>query len=345
MNLKIPLGPVVTDVAGLELTDEDIARLCHPLVGAVILFARNYASPRQLRQLTTSIHALRSPALLIAVDHEGGRVQRFREGFTAIPPMRAFGELWQRNEAGALKAAIDCGYVMGAELSAHGVDFSFAPVLDLDWGESGVIGNRAFHRQADIVAALAGALMRGLHEAGVANCGKHFPGHGYVRADSHHEIPRDDRDERGIRADDLLPFQRLSSELDSVMPAHVIYEQVDAQPAGFSKVWLQQILRAELGFTGMIFSDDLSMEAASVVGGAVARAEAALDAGCDMVLLCNDPVRCDELLAGLSARGVIGGTQLATRIERMRARAPMADLAADSRYQAARTHVAGIGLD
>ena len=345
MNSKIPLGPVVTDVVGLELTDQDIARLCHPLVGAVILFARNYASPQQLRQLTTSIHALRSPALLIAVDHEGGRVQRFREGFTAIPPMRAFGELWQRNEAEALKAAVDCGYVMGAELSAHGVDFSFAPVLDLDWGESGVIGNRAFHRQAEIVAALAGALMCGLHEAGVANCGKHFPGHGYVSADSHHEIPHDDRDESGIRRDDMLPFQRLSSELDAVMPAHVIYEKVDAQPAGFSKAWLQKILRAELGFTGMIFSDDLSMEAASVVGGAVARAEAALDAGCDMVLLCNDPVRCDELLAGLLAHGVSPGSQLAVRIERMRARTPIVDLAADSRYQAARTHVAGIGLD
>ena len=345
MSLKIPLGPVVADVLGPQLAPDDIGRLQHPLIGAVILFARNYASPEQLKRLTASIHALREPALLIAVDHEGGRVQRFREGFTAIPPMRAFGELWQRNETEAVQAAMDCGYVMGVELAAHGIDFSFAPVLDLDWGESGVIGNRAFHRQPMIVAALAGALMRGLREAGVANCGKHFPGHGYVRADSHHEIPRDERDEEAIRAEDLVPFQTLSRDLDSVMPAHVIYEQIDAQPAGFSQVWLQQILRSQLGFKGMIFSDDLSMEGASVAGGVVARAEAAFEAGCDMVLLCNDPPRCDELLAGLVARGVMAGRELAARLERMRARLQTADLAPDVRYQAARANVAGIGLD
>lgn len=345
MNLKIPLGPVVTDVVGLELCADDVARLQHPLIGAVILFARNYASPQQLIQLTANIHALRKPALLIAVDHEGGRVQRFREGFTAIPPMRALGELWQRGNREAMKAATDCGYVMGAELAAHGVDFSFAPVLDLDWGESGVIGNRAFHRQPKIVADLAGALMRGLREAGVANCGKHFPGHGYVRADSHHEIPRDERQADDIRAEDLLPFQMLSAELDSIMPAHVIYEQVDMQPAGFSKVWLQNILRRELGFKGVIFSDDLSMEAASVAGGVAARAEAALEAGCDMVLLCNDPIRCDELLAGLIARGVRAGRELAGRLQCMRAHPRSADLALDARYQTARANVVGIGLD
>ena len=345
MRLKIPLGPVVADVLGLELTPADTARLQHPLIGAVILFARNYASPEQLKQLTASVHALREPALLIAEDHEGGRVQRFREGFTAIPPMRAFGELWQRNEADAVQAAMDCGYVMGAELAAHGVDFSFAPVLDLDWGESGVIGNRAFHRQPMIVAALAGALMRGLREAGVANCGKHFPGHGYVRADSHHEIPRDERHEEAIRAEDLFPFQTLSGELDSVMPAHVIYDQVDAKPAGFSRVWLQQILRDQLGFQGMIFSDDLSMEGASVAGGVVARAEAAFEAGCDMVLLCNDPLHCDELLAGLVARGVRTGSELAGRAECMRAQLQTTDLVLNTRYQAARANVAGIGID
>ncbi|HEX9391194.1 MAG TPA: beta-N-acetylhexosaminidase [Usitatibacteraceae bacterium] len=345
MTLKVPLGPVVADVIGLQLNEEDVARLRHPLVGAVILFARNYASPEQLKRLTASIRALREPALLIAVDHEGGRVQRFRAGFTAIPSMRTFGELWQRSEADALKAALDCGYIMGAELAAHGIDFSFAPVLDLDWGESGVIGNRAFHRQPHIVAALAGALMRGLREAGMANCGKHFPGHGYVRADSHHDIARDERRLGAISAQDLVPFQMLAEELDSVMPAHVIYAQIDAQPAGFSKIWLQQVLRVQLGFKGLIFSDDLSMEGASVAGGVVARAEAALDAGCDMVLLCNDPPRCDELLSGLAARGAIAGSGLAGRLQRMRAGGRTSDLATDPRYQAARASVAGVGLD
>ncbi len=345
MTLKLPLGPVVTDVSGLQLGADDIARLQHPLVGAVILFARNYASPEQLKQLTASIHALREPALPIAVDHEGGRVQRFREGFTAIPPMRALGELWQVGAEEARRAATACGYVMGAELAAHGVDFSFAPVLDLDWGESGVIGNRAFHRQPEIVAALAAALIQGLREAGVANCGKHFPGHGFVRADSHHEIPRDSRSFKEISEEDLRPFQSLSRQMDSVMPAHVIYEKVDAHPAGFSRHWLQTVLREQLGFSGIIFSDDLSMEGASVAGGFAARALAALAAGCDMVLLCNDPSGCDALLAGLSASELRPGEDLAKRLQRMRAAPRTASLDTDPRYAAARAIVAGIGLD
>ncbi len=345
MKMNLPLGPVVTDVPGLQLAPDDIVRLQHPMVGAVILFARNYASPEQLKQLTATIHALREPSLPIAVDHEGGRVQRFREGFTAIPPMRAFGEIWQRDPQEAIRAAAACGYVMGAELAAHGIDFSFAPVLDLDWGESGVIGNRAFHRRPEIVSALAGALMSGLGEAGMANCGKHFPGHGFVRADSHHEIPLDSRSFKEISDADLLPFRALSKELDSVMPAHVIYENVDARPAGFSRHWLQTVLREQLGFTGIIFSDDLSMEAASVAGGFVARATAALEAGCDMVLLCNDPAGCDQLLAGLSASDFRPSKELAARLQRMRAEAGAGNLDTNTRYLAARSIVTSVGLD
>ncbi len=349
MTLNIPLGLVMADVIGLELTPDDIKRLQHPLIGAVILFARNYQSPDQLKRLTASIHGVREPSLPIAVDHEGGRVQRFREGFTAIPPMRALGELWQQSAADARGLAEACGYVMGAELVAHGVDFTFAPVLDLDWGESGVIGDRSFHRSPAIVTVLARELMNGLRAAGMANCGKHYPGHGYVRADSHHEIPHDERSLAAITADDMVPFIELAHELDSVMPAHVIYDQVDSQPAGFSKLWLQQKLRDEYAFKGVIFSDDLTMEGASVAGGIVARADIALAAGCDMVLLCNDPMRCDELLSGMWVSGHRARPETSQHLARMRARSnqtglriPLAD---DARYIAARAALAGIGID
>ena len=348
MTLKIPLGPVMGDVLGLQLTDEDIARLQHPLMGAVILFARNYASPEQLKRLTTSIHAIREPALLIAVDHEGGRVQRFREGFTSIPPMRILGQKYQQDipqaQTKALALTRALGHIMGAELSAHGIDFSFAPVLDLDWGESGVIGDRAFHRDPEIVTKVAGELIAGLHDAGVAACGKHFPGHGYVKADSHHEIPRDERVMAAIAADDMVPFKALAKQFDSVMPAHVIYDQVDAKPAGFSPKWLKEILRAQLGFEGVIFSDDLSMEGASVAGGVVARAEAAFAAGCDMVLLCNDAARCDELMAGLVAAGHAPTPALSAHLDRMRARSHQDSLATDPRYQAAKAVAAAAGI-
>lgn len=355
MTLKIPLGLVMADVVGLELSPDDIKRLQHPLIGAVILFARNYQSPDQLKKLTASIHGLREPSLPIAVDHEGGRVQRFREGFTAIPPMRTLGEHWQQStadaESDAKRVAEACGYVIGAELVAHGVDFTFAPVLDLDWGESGVIGDRSFHRSPAIVTALARELMNGMRAAGMANCGKHYPGHGYVRADSHHEIPHDARSLADISADDMMPFSELANELDSVMPAHVIYDQIDSQPAGFSAFWLQQKLRGELAFKGVIFSDDLTMEGASVAGGMVARAEVALAAGCDMVLLCNDPVRCDELLNGLWAAGYRARPETSQHLARMRARPNVsgAALADDARYLAARSIVlaaaAGAGAE
>jgi beta-N-acetylhexosaminidase len=313
------LGPAMVDVEGLELTAEDRERLRHPRVGSVILFARNYANPAQLLQLCRSIRALRSPRLLIAVDHEGGRVQRFRQGFTAIPPMAALGRLWDRDREAALASARGCGFVMGSELQSHGVDFSFAPVLDVDYGESGVIGDRAFHREPKVITALAGALLEGLAAAGAIAVGKHFPGHGYVRADSHHDVPVDERTRKEIDAADLMPFQRLAASLGGVMPAHVIYPKVDPRPAGFSPVWLQEILRGELGFQGTIFSDDLSMEGARTAGGVVERAHAALDAGCDVTPLCNDPKAAGVLLEGLEKRANAPG--LARRLERLRGRA------------------------
>ena len=273
------LGPVMVDVAGLALTPDDIERLQHPQVGGVVLFARNFAAPLQLIQLTDSIRELRTPHLPIAVDHEGGRVQRFRHGFTTIPPMRSLGRLWDRDPAQALAAARGCGFVMGSELQAHGVDLSFAPVLDVDYGESSVIGDRALHSDPNVIAVLAEALQAGLNAAGMISVGKHFPGHGYVRADSHHEVPIDDRTLAEITAADLVPFQRLARQLGGIMPAHVIYPKVDGKPAGFSSVWLQKILREKLGFDGIVFSDDLSMEGASTAGGMMARANAALNAG------------------------------------------------------------------
>jgi beta-N-acetylhexosaminidase len=294
----IPLGPVIVDVAGLELTAHETERLRHPLVGGVILFARNFASRKQLARLTAAIHAVRETPLLIFVDHEGGRVQRFREdGFTHLPAMRQLGALWERDVLAATRAATAAGYVLAAELRACGVDFSFTPVLDLDFGASAVIGNRAFHRDPRVVAVLAKNLNFGLALAGMGSCGKHFPGHGFVQADSHLEIPVDERELETILAEDAAPYDWLGSPaLSSVMPAHVIYPKVDDQPAGFSRRWLQDILRQRLHFDGVIFSDDLSMEGAKVAGDIVARARAAFGAGCDAVLVCNDPEAADTLL-------------------------------------------------
>ena len=287
-------GPLMIDVAGTALTDAERERLRHPLVGGVILFTRNYADPQQLAALCADIKSLRAPPLLIAIDHEGGRVQRCREGFTRLPPMRRLGDWWDRDVAAAVAGARAIGFTLAAELRACGVDLSFTPVLDLDYGVSGVIGDRAFHRDPQAVIALAGALIEGLREAGMACCGKHFPGHGGVAADSHLAIPVDERRIEEM-SDDLLPYRRL--QLDAVMPAHVIYPQVDARPAGFSPVWIDR-LRNEFGHRGVIFSDDLSMEGASVAGGIVGRAQAAWAAGCDMMPVCNKPDTVTELLAG-----------------------------------------------
>ncbi len=289
----IPLGPLMIDIAGTALSDLDRERLSHPLVGGAILFSRNYQSPGQLEALCAEIHALREPRLPIAVDHEGGRVQRFREGFTHLPPMCRLGEWWQRDASAALEAARGIGYVLAAELRACGVDFSFTPVLDLDWGRSSVIGDRAFHSDSRAVTQLAEALIEGLHAAGMAACGKHFPGHGWVEADSHVAIPVDERSLQEIETD-MQPYAAL--KLDAVMPAHVIYPKVDSRPAGFSPLWIEK-LRKDYGFDGVIFSDDLSMEGASVAGDIVARANAAWDAGCDMLLVCNAPDCVGELLS------------------------------------------------
>ena len=294
------IGPVMLDLLGTELTDEDRNRLMHPLTGGVILFSRNYESPAQLTRLTQEIHALRTPPLLIGIDQEGGRVQRCKAGFTRIPAMREFGRLWDEHPHKARSLAQQTGYVLAAELLACGVDFSFTPVLDMDYGQSGVIGDRAFHHNTQAISELAHALILGMKEAGMGSVGKHFPGHGYIKADSHIEIPVDDRDFTEIELNDLVPFgQMIHYGLTGIMPAHVIYPKVDSHPAGFSRFWLQEVLRKRLNFDGVIFSDDLSMEGASVAGGVVQRAQAALDAGCDMILVCNKPATVDELLGKL----------------------------------------------
>ena len=301
-------APLIIDIAGLSLSKTDKRRLKHPLTGGIILFARNWENRAQLTALCSEIKKIRKD-LLICVDHEGGRVQRFRtDGFTHLPPMRALGELWLKDAMAATNAATACGYVLGAELRACGVDFSFTPVLDLDYGESSVIGDRAFARDPRVVGLLAKSLMHGLLQSGMANCGKHFPGHGFVKADSHTDIPVDRRSLKAILADDAAPYEWLNTTLTSVMPAHVIYPKVDARPAGFSEKWLTYILRGQLGFGGAIFSDDLSMAGARLLDGKqvsyTEAAMAALNAGCDMVLLCNQSMgegqEVDELLDGLT---------------------------------------------
>jgi beta-N-acetylhexosaminidase len=299
---RIPLGPVVCDVAGLALDERERTRLLHPLVGGVILFARNFESVAQVTALCAEIRSLRTPELLICVDHEGGRVQRFRTGFTAVPPMRTLGEAWDRDPLEACRQATHWGRTIGTELRAVGVDLSFTPVLDLDYGASSVIGDRALHADPRTVSMLARCLNHGLLLAGMGNCGKHFPGHGYATADSHHAQAIDDRTLDEILARDAAPYAWLGETLTAVMPAHVVYPKVDARPAGFSPVWLQDVLRGRIGFDGLAFSDDLTMEAAAVAGDIVDRAAAALQAGCDMVLVCNRPDLADEVLERLRPR-------------------------------------------
>ncbi len=294
------LGPVMTDVSGLTLTREDRELLRHPLVGGVILFARNYQDLPQLHTLLEEIHGLRNPRLLVAVDHEGGRVQRFREGFTHLPAPGQLGAIYDQDPRRGQRLAELTGWLMAAELRGVGVDFSFAPVLDLGRGVSQVIGDRAFHSTSQGVIQLARAYLAGMHRAGMPGTGKHFPGHGSVAADSHLDMPVDSRSLATIVAEDLVPFRQLvTAGLEGIMPAHVVYSRCDPLPAGFSPFWLQTVLREQLGFQGVIFSDDLSMEGAGLAGDYGNRAKAALAAGCDMVLVCNNRDGAKAVLAAL----------------------------------------------
>ncbi|MES2832232.1 MAG: beta-N-acetylhexosaminidase [Pseudomonadota bacterium] len=334
------------DVVGTMLDEQDRERIRHRLTGGVILFARNYENREQLVALTRAIHDVR-PGVVIAVDHEGGRVQRFKsDGFSKLPPMRALGTLWERDVLAAMRIATDVGFVLGAELRACGVDLSFTPVLDLDFGESSIIGDRAFHRDPRVVTALAKSLNHGLALTGMANCGKHFPGHGFVKADSHVAVPVDHRTLEQILADDAAPYEWLGLSLAGVMPAHVIYPKVDKHPAGFSKKWLT-MLRKKFAFQGVIFSDDLSMEGASVAGTVVDAGNAALDAGCDMILICNSPDKADQLLAGLRVHPPVAGrTSSAERIAALLPTSAALDwdtLQRDPRYKAALASIKTLG--
>jgi len=349
-------SPVVIDIAGTTLTPDDRRRLRHPLTGGLILFSRNFADREQLTRLTADIKSERDD-LLVCVDHEGGRVQRFRsDGFTHVAAMRRLGEQWMRDPLAATDAATAAGYVLGAELRACGVDLTFAPVLDLDHGGSSVIGDRAFHRDARVAALLAKSVMHGLLLAGMANCGKHFPGHGFVKADSHTDVPVDRRSLKAILADDAAPYGWLSTSLRSVMPAHVVYPRVDGRPAGFSSRWLHEVLRGRVGCTGAIFSDDLSMEGARHLDGRdLSHTEAAveaLSAGCDLVLLCNQSAdggrALDELLEGLVVQAARGAWAADAASEQRRlallpSSAPLIwdDLMLDAAYQRALERLAG----
>lgn len=337
------LGPLMLDVVGTELTDDDRHRLAHPLVGGVILFSRNYRNPEQLKTLTAELRALKSPPLLIAVDHEGGRVQRFRDGFTRLPPMRALGRLWNDHPVKARHLARETGYVLAAELRAHGVDFSFAPVLDLDWGPSCVIGDRAFHGDRHAVTELGQAVFLGMKDAGMAAVAKHFPGHGWAAADSHVALPVDERPLADIVANDIQPFRRLvDAGIAAVMPAHVVYDKVDAQPAGFSRKWLQTLLRGELGFTGAIVSDDLCMAGASLAGGVVARVTAAIEAGCDLALVCNRPDLADQVLRELKVDWPAPARARLARLHGEPHPLTMTQLRETDRYVEALHHVAAL---
>jgi beta-N-acetylhexosaminidase len=316
--MQASLGPVMLGVEGLELTAADRKRLRHPATGGVILFSRNYHDPEQVRELVREIRALRSPELLLAVDHEGGRVQRFRLGFTELPPMHRIGEIFDHDPARAQELAHEAGWLLAQELRGAGMDFSFAPVLDRDIGLSEVIGDRAFHAKANVIALLAGHFLDGLAEGGMAGVGKHFPGHGGVAADSHVDIPVDSRTLMVIESKDIAAFEPLLPKLGGIMPAHVIYPDVDQRPAGFSPLWLQDLLRGRYGFKGAIFSDDLGMAGAFVAGSPADRAIAALDAGCDMVLICNDFKAMQEILQALEHR--LPDPESQRRLAAMRAR-------------------------
>ena len=294
------LGPVMLDIEGTELTQDERERLMHPKAGGVILFARNYESPQQMEALVKEVHQLRRPRLITAVDQEGGRVQRFKQGLTTLPPMRRLGEIHDENPSRARRLADLCGWLLATELRAMDVDVSFAPVLDLDHGVSEVIGDRAFHSDPEVIALLAHHFVNGMKSAGMASVGKHFPGHGGVEEDSHHELPKDMRTLEELEGRDLIPFRKMIYyDIPGIMTSHVLFPKIDSKPVTFSEVWLKDILRKKLGFQGVIFSDDLTMEAAQGAGGMADRANLALESGCDMVLVCNNPEAADEVLHGV----------------------------------------------
>ena len=337
------LGPVMLDLLGTEMQQDEAELLRHPLVGGVILFSRNYEEPGQLCELTRKIHQARQSPLLIAVDHEGGRVQRFRNRFTRIPAAALFGKLYESDQKKSVEYASKAGWLLASELLSVGVDLSFAPVLDIGTGRSKVIGERAFHRNIDVLTILAKAYTKGMKSAGMAAVGKHFPGHGYVREDSHETVPVDDRSYEDIMMNDVVPFERMiAAGLEGIMPAHVIYPGVDNKPAGFSSIWLKQILRKQLRFQGTIFSDDINMEGAGTAGNYTDRANAALEAGCDMVLVCNNRAAAIEVLTSLKVE-----TDPLTQVRLMRMRADkdhkaFAELQQDSYWQQVAAEIAGL---
>lgn len=327
------LGPVMFDLEGLTLTAEEAELLKHPAVGGVILFARNFRTPLQLRKLIQDIREQR-PNILIAVDQEGGRVQRFRQHFTALPPVRKFGEVYDQNPQLAKIYAETAGWLMAAELRQYDIDFSFAPVLDIDYVHNDVIGDRSFHRDPHIVAELAGSFIRGMNRAGMQAVGKHFPGHGYVGGDSHFELPCDERTWKQLTEKDLVPFARLiqAGLLTGVMPAHIIYQAIDQQPAGFSSYWLKDVLRHQLKFDGVIFSDSLTMVGAEFAGGFDERAHRSLEAGCDMVLVCNNRLATYTMLESLKSFSRPGLSELLLKM-RGRGEESMMELKMDPAWQ------------
>jgi len=325
----------MVDIEGTELKEEERERLAHPKVGGVILFSRNYESPEQMEVLVKELHGIRRPRLIVAVDQEGGRVQRFKKGLTTLPPMRRLGEIYDENPSRAKRLADLCGWLLATELRAMDVDVSFAPVLDMDHGVSEVIGDRAFHSDPEIISVLAHYFANGMKSAGMGCVGKHFPGHGGVQEDSHHELPKDMRTLEELEASDLIPFKKMIYyDIPAMMTSHVLFPNIDSIPVTFSSVWLKDILRKKLGFQGVIFSDDLTMEATQGAGDMVQRANMAMKAGCDMILVCNNPAGADQILQDAKIRS---DPTSHLRIIRMHGQkmVPLADLFEHEHYRQA----------